>query len=100
MGGREVVSTGAERGPAPRDAPSEEQVSLFSKVLGSDLGETLRRNHGATWGCVTSDGRELPGMKTEQGSTCWPWGRARDRLVEGPESSLLHTYAYLAGQSP
>ena len=76
--------------------PSEEQVMGFSKMSGSYVGEVYRMNHGATWGMVEMSGQRFPGLRAElDGTLFWPWGRARNRLVDGAENNVWHYYSQL-----
>ena len=75
--------------------PSSEQVAPFYKALGSYVGEVFRRNHGAEWGWVTLQGNRFPGMQHKPGSLFWPWGKALNRIVNGPEDNLWHYYQVL-----
>ena len=78
------------------DRPSEEQVFSIAQMLGSYLGEVFRRNHGATWGMVTLNGDRFPGMsRTSDGLEFWPWGRLRNRIINGPEDNVWHYYYIL-----
>ena len=76
--------------------PTEEQVMGFAKMFGSYVGEVYRKNHGATWGMVEMSGESFPGLKAElDGTLFWPWGRARNRLVDGAENNVWHYYSQL-----
>lgn len=82
-----------------KSRPSSDQIVGFSKMWGSYFGEVLRKNHGATWGLVTSDGNSFPGMQATNGVLFWPWGRVENRLVDGPENNVWHYYQHLIGKS-
>ncbi len=56
--------------------PSEDSISQFAKMLGSYVGEVLRRNHGGDWGTISMDGEAMPGIRLSDGSVVWPWSRA------------------------
>ena len=77
------------------DRPSEEQVANIAQMLGSYLGEVFRRNHSATWGMVTLSGDRFPGMSRPDGLEFWPWGRLRNRIINGPEDNIWNYYHYL-----
>jgi hypothetical protein len=81
----------------PNAAPSEDQIFGFAKMLGSYVGEVHRKNHGGRWGLVTLDGESFPGMRDAGGRLFWPWGRAQNRIVEGPENNVWHYYQVLVG---
>lgn len=71
--------------------PTPEQVFQFAKVFGSYVGETFRRNHGASWGMVMLQGQSFPGLKADGAAGLfWPWGRAQNRLTNGPEDNVWH----------
>jgi hypothetical protein len=77
--------------------PPEDAVWTFAKAFGSYLGEVLRRHHGGEWGMVSSGGQSFPGLQQTSGALCWPWGKARNRLVNGPEDNVWHYYGVLVG---
>jgi len=76
--------------------PSAEEVFTLAKMFGSYVGETFRRNHGASWGLVQLKDETFVGMKNhEVPGLFWPWGRAQKRLKNGPEDNMLHYYRWL-----
>lgn len=75
--------------------PTEKEVWLFAKVFGSYVGEVLRRHHGGEWGTISMGGQSFPGLRQTSGALCWPWGKAHDRLVNGPEDNVWHYYSVL-----
>jgi hypothetical protein len=75
--------------------PSPEQIAPFYKMLGSYIGEVFRHNRGAEWGWVTLQGNRFPGMQHKPSSLFWPWGKALNRIVNGPEDNLWHYYRVL-----
>src|SRR5262245_25957284 len=75
--------------------PSSEQLEPFTKMVGSYIGEVFRRNHGADWGWVTLQGSRFPGLQAKAGTLFWPWGRAMNRIVNGPKDNLWHYYQAL-----
>lgn len=77
-----------------KDQPSSEQLAPFYKSLGSYVGEVYRRNHGAEWGWVTLEGDRFPGMQCKTGAF-WPWGRALNRIVNGPKDDIWRYYQSL-----
>ena len=84
--------------------PSEDVVMTYAKAYGSYIGEVYRHHHAGEWGIVTLGGQSFPGMHADGGSgTFWPWGRVRNRLINGPEDNVADYYAFLlkpAGPSP
>jgi hypothetical protein len=81
---------------AQKAKPSPEQVMGFAKMFGSYVGEVYRKNHGATWGLVELNGQKFPGLKAQtSGTEFWPWGRVRNRLVNGAEDNVWHYYSEL-----
>ncbi len=91
----ETVMESMHRGLASA-RPTEEHVMNFAKLFGSYVGEVYRRRHGATWGIIEHDGQQFPGLQaTGSGNLFWPWGRARNRLVEGADHNLWHYYSAL-----
>ncbi len=80
----------------PKARPTEAQVMGFAKMFGSYIGEVYRKNHGAAWGVVEMNGQRFPGLKAESSDTTfWPWGRVRNRLVDGAENNVWHYYSEL-----
>jgi hypothetical protein len=75
--------------------PTDDQLAPFYKALGSYIGEVFRRNHGAEWGWVTLQRNRFPGMQHRPGSLFWPWGKALNRIVNGPEDNLWGYYRAL-----
>ena len=75
--------------------PSDEQTAPFYKMLGSNIREVFRRNYGAKWGWVAVQGNRFPGMQRKPDSLFWPWGKALNRIVNGPEDNLWHYYRVL-----
>jgi hypothetical protein len=75
--------------------PSDEQITEVSNIFGSYVGEVFRRNHGATWGMVTLSGQRFPGLSTNAGAQFWPWGRVRNRILNGSEDNVWHYYQLL-----
>ena len=76
--------------------PSEDQVLGFAKMFGSYVGEVFRRNHGATWGLVNLGEQTFPGLKADgTAGLFWPWGRAQNRITNGPEDNVWHYYQVL-----
>jgi hypothetical protein len=75
--------------------PTEEQITKFSKIFGSYIGEVFRKNHGGQWGMVELDGQRFPGMQSPTGTLFWPFGRARNRMVNGDEDNVWDYYQEL-----
>ncbi len=85
---------------AAKAKPAPEQVFQFAKAFGSYIGETFRRNHGASWGMVTLQGQSFPGLKTDgPAGLFWPWGRVQNRLINGAEDNVWHYYQALLEKS-
>lgn len=80
--------------------PSEEQIFGFAKMFGSYVGETFRRNHGAIWGIVQLENDKFPGLKADGAAGLfWPWGRAQNRITNGPEDNVWQYYKVLLGNN-
>jgi len=80
--------------------PTDEQILQFAKLFGSYVGEVFRRNHGATWGMVTLESQSFPGLKASgPAGLFWPWGRAQNRIRNGPEDNVWHYYQQLLSWS-
>ena len=83
----------------PDPPPSEKEILALATMLGSYVGEVFRRNHGATWGIVSLGDEKMPGLKSSHdGTTFWPWGRMRNRLLNGPEDNIWHYYQVLLSE--
>jgi hypothetical protein len=80
--------------------PTEEQVMSFAKAFGSYIGEVYRRSHGGEWGMVTLEGQSFPGLRTRSGVNFWPWGRALNRIMQGPENNVADYYKVLLEREP
>jgi hypothetical protein len=74
------------------DRPSDELVTTVSRMFGSYVGETYRRNHGGTWGMVTLQGQTFPGFEASDCGLFWPWGKVENRLTNGTEDNVWHYY--------
>ena len=75
--------------------PSADKVWTFAKMLGSYVGEVLRRHHGGEWGNVSMNGDSFPGLRYSSGALCWPWGKIYNRLMNGSEDNVWHYYQEL-----
>jgi hypothetical protein len=95
------IETMLERFHAEMSAakPPQEEILRFAKLFGSYVGEVFRRNHGAKWGRVELGGDKSAGLRADKdGTTFWPWGRAQNRLVNGPEDNVWHYYQVLVSE--
>jgi hypothetical protein len=81
----------------PKAKPSEEKILQFSKMFGSYIGEVFRNNHGGYWGMVTLGDEPFPGIRAMNRSKglFWPWARVRNRIVNGIEDNVWHSYQSL-----
>jgi len=79
--------------------PSEDRVGDFAKAFGSYVGEVFRKNHGAVWGYVTLGDETSPGLRADRtGGEFWPWGKAYNRLKNGPEDNIWFYYCVLRAE--
>ncbi|HMM77859.1 MAG TPA: DUF3806 domain-containing protein [Gammaproteobacteria bacterium] len=79
-----------------RAAP--EEVAPLVTMIGSYLGEVLRRNHGADWGWVSVNGRRVLGLRAHAtGALFTPVETVRRRVHQGAASNLWRTYRMKAG---
>ena len=76
----------------------DSQVDAIASLLGSYLGETYVRNHGAESGRITSsDGSSTVGLRAAATGVMFaPQQRARKCLEAGESQSLLTYYAVIA----
>jgi hypothetical protein len=75
-----------------------DDIAPLVEMIGSYLGEVLRRNHGAEWGWVSVNGRRLLGLKlAPTGALFTPVETARRRVPRGAASNLWRTYRSKAG---
>lgn len=83
----------------PTANPTDEKVLQFAKAFGSYIGELFRKNHGAVWGVVTLGSDTFPGLRADRtGAEFWPWGKAYNRLKNGPEDNVWHYYCVLRSE--
>lgn len=81
-----------------RQRAGTEEVAPLVTMIGSYIGEVLRRNHGAEWGWVSVNGRRLLGLKAAPtGALFTPVETARRRVHQGAASNLWLTYRAKAG---
>ena len=76
----------------------DDSIWTFAKMFGSYIGEVLRRHHGGEWGIVRMGDQSFPGLQQSGGALCWPWGKARNRLVNGSEDDVSSYYSVLANK--
>lgn len=69
------------------EQPDDDTVWGYAQLLGSYIGEVIRRNHGGTWGLVTLDGEQYVGMQSGD-ELFWPWIRVLKRIKNGPEENV------------
>ncbi len=81
-----------------RTRPPESTVWLFAKAFGGYVGEVLRRHHGGEWGTVHLGEDSFPGIERPNGELIWPWGRAHNRLVNGPTDNVWDYDRAIAGE--
>lgn len=75
-----------------------DEVAPLVTMIGSYVGEVLRRNHGAEWGWVSINGRRLLGLKlAPTGALFTPVETVRRRVHQGAASNLWLTYRSKAG---
>jgi len=79
-----------------RTAPDE--IAPLVTMIGSYLGEVLRRNHGAQWGWVSVNGQRVLALRTaDAGALFTPVETARRRVHQGAASNLWRAYQVKAG---
>jgi len=79
--------------------PSDETVFGVAKALGSYVGEVFRKNHGAVWGNVTLEAETIAGLRADRtGGVFWPWGKAYNRLKNGPQDNIWHYYCIIRAE--
>ena len=91
-----VHSVYATASPKPDDA----QLMPLARAFGGYVGEVYRKNHGATWGTVTLNGSDYPGLRTAAGVNVWPVGRVMNRITDGPENDVADFYRKLVAGPP
>jgi hypothetical protein len=73
--------------------PSPEMIEGYSKMFGSYLGETFRRNHAATWGAVAHGPDKIASMRSERtGTIFYPLTRVYERLTKGDTRDVYRYY--------
>lgn len=73
------------------------EVSPLVEMIGSYVGEVLRRNHGAAWGWVSVNGHRVLGLKTRPGALFTPVETVKRRVHQGASSNLWRAYQVKAG---
>jgi hypothetical protein len=80
----------------PAAKPEPEQIERFARIYGCYIGETFRRNHGATWGATPHGNGKMPSMRSDRsGTVFFPWMRAYKRITEGDSENVAAYYEYL-----
>lgn len=81
----------------PQGVP-EEVLVRFQKYLGSHIAHVLVEIRGWTPGIATFPEGQIEGVELPGKNMCWPWGKARNRLLNGPEDNLWHYYLGVTDQ--
>ena len=76
--------------------PADSELMPFAQAFGAYVGEVYRKNHGATWGTVTLNGNQYPGLRTDTGVNVWLVGRVLNRITDGPDNNIAYFYRKLA----
>ena len=82
----------------PREATGadlEGRRHALASELGAYFGETFIRNHGGRWGWVAATGDRVFGLRTNDGLSAFPLGKARKRLQGAENDSLAAVYSFL-----
>ncbi len=81
-----------------RQRAGADEVAPLVTMIGSYLGEVLRRNHGAQWGWVSVNGHRVLGLKAARtGALFTPVETAKRRVHQGASSNLWRAYQVKAG---
>lgn len=75
-------------------ASTPDQIEYYSRAFGSYIGETFRRNHGATWGTMLSSGGKNACMCLNGGFFS-PWDRTHKRLTIGDSERVDVYYRWI-----
>lgn len=81
-----------------RQRANADDIAPLVTMIGSYLGEVLRRNHGAQWGWVSVNGHRVLGLKAAQtGALFTPVETVKRRVHQGASSNLWRAYQVKAG---
>jgi hypothetical protein len=69
------------------------EIAPLVTMIGSYLGEVLRRNHGGEWGWLTVNGRQVLGFRSARsGALFAPVETAKRRVHHGATGTLWRAY--------
>jgi hypothetical protein len=69
------------------------EIAPLVTMIGSYLGEVLRRRHGGEWGWLTVNGRQVLGFRAARsGALFAPVETAKRRVHEGASGTLWRAY--------
>jgi len=81
-----------------RQRAAPDDVAPLVTMIGSYVGEVLRRNHGAEWGWVSANGRRVLALRAgPTGALFTPVETVKRRVHQGAASNLWRTYRAKAG---
>lgn len=84
---------GALHADLQRQRSDATEIAPLVTMIGSYLGEVLRRNHGGEWGYLTVNGRRVLGFRSARsGALFAPVETAKRRVHHGASGSLWRAY--------
>lgn len=79
--------------------PSQKDIMLMVKMLGSYVGEVMRHEYGGEW-VMTAPTTEIQHLMLEfDEHQCWPLVKVYKRIVDGPEDNVLHYFSLIPSLS-
>lgn len=84
---------GALHADLRRQRADATEIAPLVTMIGSYLGEVLRRNHGGEWGWLAINGRQVPGFRAARsGALFAPVETAKRRVHHGATGTLWRAY--------
>jgi Domain of unknown function (DUF3806) len=81
------------------DPESKETVGLLTRLLGSYLGEVIRRKHGGEWIIWTDKHGKTMALQVGD-ATIFTHNKVKKRLERGPQHNIWNYYQEVLGSLP
>ena len=75
-----------------------ETVMEFAGVLGGHVAHVMITFRGGAGGMASIGTERIPAVRLEGDQVVWPWGKAHNRLLNGPEDNIWHYYQMTFGE--
>lgn len=90
---------GALHNEMPPGGVPEEVLTQMEKMLGSHIAQVLITTRSWEPGIAVFDDGRIPAVRaTDASHMIWPWAKAHNRIVNGPEDNLWHYYQAVTDQ--